>query len=42
VLHPAELWQQTGRWDTIGDEMFRSKDRGGRDMCMAMTHEETM
>jgi len=42
VLNPAELWQQTGRWDTIGDEMFRLKDRGGRDMCMAMTHEETM
>jgi prolyl-tRNA synthetase len=42
VLNPAEVWQQTGRWDTIGDEMFRLKDRGGRDMCMAMTHEETM
>jgi len=33
VLHPAEVWQQTGRWDSIGDEMFRLKDRGGRDMC---------
>ncbi len=42
VLNPAEVWQQTGRWDTIGDEMFRLKDRSGRDMCMAMTHEETM
>ncbi len=42
VLHPAEVWQQTGRWDTIGDEMFRLKDRGGRDMCLAMTHEEIM
>ncbi len=42
VLHPAEVWQQTGRWDTIGDEMFRLKDRGGRDMCLAMTHEEVM
>ncbi len=42
VLNPAEVWQQTGRWDTIGDEMFRLKDRGGRDMCLAMTHEETM
>jgi prolyl-tRNA synthetase len=42
VLNPAEVWQQTGRWDAIGDEMFRLKDRGGRDMCMAMTHEETM
>jgi prolyl-tRNA synthetase len=42
VLHPAEVWQQTGRWDTIGDEMFRLKDRSGRDMCLAMTHEEVM
>lgn len=42
VMNPAEVWQQTGRWDAIGDEMFRLKDRGGRDMCMAMTHEETM
>lgn len=42
VLNPAEVWQQTGRWDAIGEEMFRLKDRGGRDMCLAMTHEETM
>ncbi len=42
VLHPAEVWQQTGRWESIGDEMFRLKDRGGRDMCLAMTHEEVM
>src|SRR5574340_590687 len=42
VLNPAEVWQQTGRWDAIGDEMFRLKDRSGRDLCMAMTHEETM
>ena len=42
VLHPAEIWQQTGRWDTIGDEMFRLKDRTGRDMCLGMTHEEIM
>ena len=42
VLNPAEVWQQTGRWDAIGDEMFRLKDRGDRDMCLAMTHEETM
>ncbi len=40
VLHPAEIWQQTGRWYDIGDEMFRLKDRGGRDMCLGMTHEE--
>lgn len=42
VLHPAEIWQQTGRWDVIGDEMFRLKDRTGRDMCLGMTHEEIM
>ena len=31
VLNPAEVWQQTGRWDAIRDEMFRLKDRSGRD-----------
>jgi len=40
ALHPADIWQQTGRWDEIGDEMFRLKDRGSRDMCLGMTHEE--
>ncbi len=42
VLHPAEQWQQTGRWFDIKEEMFRLKDRGGRDMCLGMTHEEIM
>jgi prolyl-tRNA synthetase len=42
VLHPAEVWQETGRWNEIGDEMFRLKDRTGRDMCLGMTHEEIM
>ena len=42
VLHPAEVWQETGRWYEIGDEMFRLKDRRGRDMCLGMTHEEIM
>lgn len=42
ILHPAEIWQQTGRWDVIGDEMFRLQDRTGRDMCLGMTHEEIM
>ncbi|MEW6213844.1 MAG: proline--tRNA ligase, partial [Nitrospirota bacterium] len=42
VLHPAEIWQETGRWYEIGDEMFRLKDRGGRDMCLGMTHEEVI
>ncbi|MDI6889516.1 MAG: proline--tRNA ligase [Thermodesulfovibrionales bacterium] len=40
VLHPSEVWQQTGRWYEIGEEMFRLKDRGSRDMCLGMTHEE--
>lgn len=42
ILHPAEIWQQTGRWYTIKEEMFRLKDRSGRDMCLGMTHEEIM
>jgi prolyl-tRNA synthetase len=42
VIHPAELWQQSGRWDTIGGEMFRLKDRNQRDMCLGMTHEEVI
>ena len=42
VLQPADVWQQTGRWYDIGDEMFRLKDRGGRDMVLAMTHEEVI
>ncbi len=42
VLHPAEVWQETGRWYEIGDEMFRLKDRSDRDMCLGMTHEEVM
>ena len=40
ALHPAELWQESGRWSAIGDEMFRLKDRKGTDMCLGMTHEE--
>jgi prolyl-tRNA synthetase len=42
VLHPAEVWQQTGRWDAIGSEMFRLKDRNDREFCLGMTHEEIM
>lgn len=42
VLHPAEIWQETKRWHEIKDEMFRLKDRGGRDMCLGMTHEEVV
>jgi len=40
ALHPAEIWQESGRWSAIGDEMFRFKDRKGTDMCLGMTHEE--
>jgi prolyl-tRNA synthetase len=42
VLHPAEIWRETGRWDAIGPEMFRLKDRNDRDMCLGMTHEEVI
>src|SRR6266542_2285034 len=42
VLQPAEIWQQSGRWDAIGGEMFRLKDRNERDMCLGMTHEEVV
>src|SRR5256714_6119460 len=40
ALHPAEIWQESGRWSAIGDDMFRLKDRRGSDMCLGMTHEE--
>ncbi len=40
ALHPAELWQESGRWDAIDDIMFRLKDRKGGDLCLGMTHEE--
>jgi prolyl-tRNA synthetase len=42
VINPAEIWQQSGRWDTIGGELFRFKDRKGADMALAMTHEEVI
>lgn len=37
---PAELWQESGRWDVYGDEMFRLKDRNNRGFCLGPTHEE--
>ena len=40
ALHPAEVWKESGRWDAIGADMFRLKDRKGSDMCLGMTHEE--
>jgi prolyl-tRNA synthetase len=41
-LNPAEVWQESGRWDVMGDNLFRLKDRFGRDLCLGMTHEEVM
>jgi prolyl-tRNA synthetase len=40
ALHPAEIWQESGRWGVMGDNMFRLKDRKGGDYCLGMTHEE--
>ena len=42
ALQPAELWQESGRWEVMGDNMFRLKDRFGRSLCLGMTHEENM
>jgi len=42
ALNPAEVWKESGRWDVMGDNMFRLKDRFGRDLCLGMTHEEVM
>src|ERR1700758_4844782 len=42
ALHPAEIWQESGRWQVMGDNMFRLKDRKGADLCLGMTHEEVM
>lgn len=40
AIIPAELWQESGRWNAYGAEMFRVKDRGSRDFCLGPTHEE--
>ncbi len=40
ALQPAELWQETGRWDLYGPELARLKDRHDRDFCLGPTHEE--
>ncbi|MFO7765430.1 MAG: proline--tRNA ligase [Pelovirga sp.] len=42
VANPAELWQESGRWDVYGKELLRFKDRHGRDFCMGPTHEEVV
>jgi prolyl-tRNA synthetase len=40
VMHPAEVWQRSGRWELMGEAMFRLKDRRGADLALGMTHEE--
>jgi prolyl-tRNA synthetase len=40
VMHPAEIWQRSGRWELMGEAMFRLKDRRGADLALGMTHEE--
>jgi prolyl-tRNA synthetase len=40
ALQPAELWQETGRWEQYGPELARLKDRHDRDFCLGPTHEE--
>lgn len=40
AVQPAELWEESGRWYAYGPELWRIKDRGGRDFCLGPTHEE--
>jgi len=40
AMHPASIWKKTGRWDVMGDEMFRLTDRKGAENALGMTHEE--
>jgi prolyl-tRNA synthetase len=42
ALNPREIWEASGRWSVMGDNMFRLKDRKGADLCLGMTHEEVM
>jgi len=42
ALHPREIWEASGRWSLMGDNLFRLKDRKGADMCLGMTEEEVM
>ena len=42
ALNPRDLWEESGRWAVMGDNMFRLKDRKGADLCLGMTHEEVM
>ena len=42
AMQQAELWQESGRWQSYGDELFRMKDRHGRDFALGATHEEVI
>ena len=42
ALNPREIWEASGRWTGMGENMFRLKDRKGAELCLAMTHEEIM
>jgi prolyl-tRNA synthetase len=42
ALHPREIWEDSGRWALMGENLFRLKDRKGADMCLGMTEEEVM
>src|SRR6201997_1282937 len=42
ALHPREIWEASGRWGLMGENLFRLKDRKGADMCLGMTEEEVM
>jgi prolyl-tRNA synthetase len=42
ALNPRDLWEESGRWTLMGENMFRLKDRKGADLCLGMTHEEVM
>jgi prolyl-tRNA synthetase len=42
ILHPRELWEASGRWELMGDNLFRLKDRKGAELCLGMTEEEVM
>jgi prolyl-tRNA synthetase len=42
ALNPREIWEASGRWVAMGENMFRLKDRKGADLCLGMTHEEVM
>jgi len=42
AMHPAEAWRRSGRWEAMGEELFRVRDRKGADLALGMTHEEVV